>query len=45
MNDKLFYRLMTIITVLGIVSIIALVIYTYILYKDCSVISYIGNKG
>ncbi len=45
MNDKLFYRLMTIITVLGIASIIALVIYTYLLYKDCSVISYIGNKG
>lgn len=45
MNDKLFYRLMTIITVLGIVSVAALVIITWLLQKDCSVISYIANKG
>ena len=45
MNDKLFYRLVTIITVLGIVSVAALVIITWLLQKDCSVISYIANKG
>lgn len=45
MNDKLFYRLMTIITVLGIASVAALVIITWLLQKDCSVISYIANKG
>ena len=45
MNDKLFYRLLTIITVLGIASVAALVIITWLLQKDCSVISYIANKG
>ena len=45
MNDKLFYRLLTVITVLGIASVAALVIITWLLQKDCSVISYIANKG
>jgi len=45
MNDKLFYRLLALVTVIGIISVIALTVYTWFLYKDCSIISYIANKG
>lgn len=45
MKNKVFYGLLTAVCVLGIISVIALVAYTYRLYKDCSIISYIANRG
>lgn len=45
MSKKTFNILLTAITVLGVLSVIALTVYTYYLYKDCSIISYIANKG
>ncbi|MBR1750646.1 MAG: hypothetical protein IJ740_07155 [Ruminococcus sp.] len=45
MREKTFHRIIAVITILGIASVIAMVVYTWLLYKDCSVISYIGNKG
>ena len=45
MKDKVFYSILTSVCVVGIISVIALVAYTYALYKDCSIISYIANRG
>ncbi|MCQ2458960.1 MAG: hypothetical protein MJ081_01165 [Ruminococcus sp.] len=45
MNDKLFYRILTAVTALGIISVFVLLFCTYQLYSDCSVISYIANRG
>ncbi len=45
MKNKIFYGLLAAVCVLGIISVIALVAYTYGLYKDCSIISYIANRG
>ena len=44
-GDKTFNRLLYIITALGIISMIAIVAWSWFLYKDCSIISYIANKG
>lgn len=43
MSDKKFNIVLYSLLVLGIISVIILIIYTYYLYKDCSIISYIGN--
>lgn len=43
MNEKLFRNIVIILLILGIISIIALTVYTFILQKDCSIISYIAN--
>lgn len=45
MSDKVFYRLLAVICALGALSVTALVVYTVLLYKDCSIISYIANRG
>ncbi|MBD5130491.1 MAG: hypothetical protein HDT43_11330 [Ruminococcaceae bacterium] len=45
MKDKVFYSILTAVCIVGIISVIALVAYTYALYKDCSIISYIANRG
>lgn len=43
MNDKLFKGIITAVLILGVLSIIALVAYTYYLQGNCSIISYIAN--
>ncbi len=43
MNEKLFRGLLIAALVLGIISVIVLVVYTYILQGNASIISYIGN--
>lgn len=43
MKDKLFDRLLAVILILGCVSVAALLVYTVILQRDASMISYIAN--
>ena len=43
MKDKTFDRLLTAVMILGIISVIALLIYTELLRRDVSIISYIAN--
>lgn len=43
MNRRLYEGILIAVTVLGILSVAALVIYTAILYRDVSIISYIAN--
>lgn len=45
MSDKAFKRIVTAIMVLGVISVIAITLYTVYLYTDCSIISYIANRG
>ncbi len=33
------------VAVLGCLSVIALTVYTFLLYRGCSVLTYIMNKG
>lgn len=43
MSDKLFRRIIVTLTVVGCVSTILLVVYTILIYRDCSIISFIAN--
>lgn len=43
MNDKLFNKLLAAVLILGCISLIALVVYTELLRRDVSIISYIAN--
>ncbi len=45
MSDKAFKRIVTMIMVLGVISVIAITLYTFYLYTNCSIISYIANRG
>ena len=45
MKDKFFHGIIIAICVIGILSIIALAAYTYYLYDNASIISYIANGG
>lgn len=45
MNDKLFDKIITAVTVLGILSVIVLTVWTIYLYKNCSIIAFIANGG
>lgn len=45
MSDKKFQRWIAVISVLGCLSLLALLAYSWYLHQDCSVISYIANKG
>lgn len=45
MKDKLFYGIMIAVCVVGVLSILALAAYTYYLYNNASIISYIANGG
>lgn len=44
MNEKVFHRLLIAVAAAGILSVIVLIVYTYFLYKDCSIITYIANR-
>lgn len=43
MKDKTFRRLLTVVLILGCISVIALLVYTEMLRREVSVISYIAN--
>ena len=43
MSDKLFRKLLILITSLGCASTVILVIVTAVLYRNCSIISFIAN--
>ena len=43
MSEKVFYRILFIITILGASSVIGLLIYTHYLQGQASIISYIAN--
>lgn len=43
MKDKYFNIILYTLLTIGIISVLFLIVYTFILYKDCSIISYIGN--
>ncbi|MBO5163134.1 MAG: hypothetical protein J6B75_01630 [Ruminococcus sp.] len=43
MSDKIFKRLLLICTAAGCIATVLLIMITTILYKDCSIISYIAN--
>jgi len=43
MNDKVFCGILAAVVIVGIVSVVALVGYTYDLYESVSIISYIAN--
>jgi hypothetical protein len=45
MDDKIFYRILLVITAIGVASFVVIAVWTWFLYKDCSIISYIANKG
>lgn len=45
MSNKRFYRLLLAVTILGCVSVVLLVAYTWYLQSNCSIISYIANRG
>lgn len=45
MSEKKYYMILLLITVLGLASLTALLIFSYVLYKDCSIISYVANRG
>lgn len=45
MGDKTFYRILTAVVAIGVLTTAALVVYTFYLHSNCSIISYIGNKG
>lgn len=44
MRDKLFYRIITAICVIGALTTIGLVIYTYRLHEVCSILTFIANE-
>ncbi|MBR6718888.1 MAG: hypothetical protein IKI77_11180 [Oscillospiraceae bacterium] len=43
MKDKTFDRLLTAVLIIGSISVIALLVYTELLRRDVSIISYIAN--
>lgn len=43
MKDKTFNRLLAAVLILGTLSVIALLVYTELLRRDVSIISYIAN--
>lgn len=45
MKEKTFYRLLLAVTILGCVSVVLLVVYTWYLQSNCSILSYIANRG
>lgn len=44
MNEKLFYGIITAVCILGVLSVIALTAYTFHLYHNASIISYIASR-
>ena len=45
MSDKLFQKILIIILIIGAISTVVLVAYTFYLHEHCSIISYIANGG
>jgi len=45
MSEKKFHGILIAVTVLGVLSILALTAYTWYLHGSCSIISYIANRG
>ena len=45
MNDKLYRSILFGITLLGVCSVIALIVYTWQLAQSCSIITYVANGG
>lgn len=45
MSDKTFKIIITAVMVMGVISVIAITLYTIYLYTNCSIISYIANRG
>ncbi len=45
MSDKMYFFIISIISLLGVGSFIALAFYTKHLHEICSIISYIANRG
>lgn len=43
MKDRTFSRLLAAVVILGSISVIALLVYTELLRRDVSIISYIAN--
>ena len=43
MKDRTFDRLLAVVLILGTLSVIALLVYTELLRRDVSIISYIAN--
>ena len=43
MKEKTFYKLLFAVLTAGVISVIALLIYTAVLRHDCSIITYIAN--
>lgn len=43
MKDKTFDRLLTAVLIIGSLSVLALLVYTELLRRDVSIISYIAN--
>ena len=45
MKNKTFYILIAVVCVLGVLSVVGLMAYTAYLHDNCSIISYIANRG
>ncbi|MBQ7847561.1 MAG: hypothetical protein IJZ37_06925 [Clostridia bacterium] len=45
MNNRLFYILLAVVMLLGVLSIAALIAYTAELYEHASILVYIANGG
>jgi len=45
MKNKTFYTVLFSVVFVGALSVIVMCIYTYILWQDCSILSYIANRG
>ncbi len=45
MKNKTFYILIAVVCVLGVLSVVGLMAYTVYLHDNCSIISYIANRG
>lgn len=44
MSDKAFKRIVIAVMAAGVISVIAITLYTFYLYTNCSIISYIANR-
>ncbi len=45
MKNKTFYMLTAVLCVLGVLSVVGLMAYTFYLHDNCSILSYIANRG
>lgn len=43
MREQTFRRLLFAVTLLGVISTVALILYTVYLHQNCSIISFIAN--